>query len=66
MSVKLETYLRIRPLDAKHRLKIKHDYYKIYPKGLPAELKQSDMPRSLLDSKKMVLAVQGHPQAGGA
>lgn len=36
-SVRVETYLRMRPLDPKTRMKVKVDYYNIYPSGLPEE-----------------------------
>ena len=36
-EVSVETYLRIRPLEAKFRGKLKVDYYHIHPSGLPIE-----------------------------
>ena len=64
--VNFTAYLRIRPLDQKHRLKLKSDYYHNYPDGLPKELhKNQDIPRTITEWPKNVLAVQGHPLAGG-
>lgn len=36
--VNFTAYLRVRTLDQKHRLKLKADYYHVYPDGLPKEL----------------------------
>lgn len=61
-AVRVETYLRIRPLDAKHKLK--QDYYTVHPRGLPEEIKkQKDLSSSLRDTQKQVLTVLGHPLA---
>jgi len=60
--IKVETFLRIRPLDNKYKLK--QDYYTVYPRGLPEELKNPDMPKSITGTSKQILVVQGHPLAG--
>lgn len=43
--INLETYLRIRPLEAKYKLK--QDYYSIHQNGLPNDLKNADLPASV-------------------
>ncbi len=55
--VDFSTYLRIRPLDQKHRLKLKSDYYHVYPQGLPKEMHSQDIPRTITEWPKNVLAV---------
>jgi hypothetical protein len=64
-QVHLETYLRIRPLDGKNRGKLKVDYYNIHPQGLPTQYQTPELPKSVCNWKKNVLAVQGHPMASG-
>lgn len=61
----LETFLRVRPLDPKHRVKLKVDYYHVHPNGLPVEYQTPELPRSLCNWKKHILAMQGHPLASG-
>ena len=64
-GINLETYLRVRHLEAKFRGKLKVDYYHFHQSGLPVEYQTPDLPKSLCSWKKHVLAVQGHPMASG-